>query len=414
MTTPDIPVDDPALTVLGKPTDVTSQVTSLWRRWRSTVEDGIERPCEQTSGIYDLGNRMSSRRKGRDQVLARARKLLIDWEESALHQAAASEAGERVLVARVPQGAVPRRGAQKTDLDRLTEWELGALVSYSIATDWVEPSLVVRVPEPVADRLLSGRSLLDYGEQSTVPSQSAVEPERLSDLEYGLGPGVFDDTPVHARRLLTLEHVRALRETLHDPEQMYIVFSRESGLEVVPLSVLEERCGSGWQGVIVAGASDLPDVLFRPSSPPRWTRARRKRTVGGLPTVTTRNSLTSGRTWALRRGRSHPKRLCGSPGLRVGSAVAGACPRRSRSTRSGSDGLRRPWLPPHRIPESRVGRPAHYRNTPPRPLQTRLEGRLGRFGATPRRPGESTGLHLGCGWSLSRTGPRLSLHPPPT
>ncbi|MGW0316437.1 hypothetical protein [Streptomyces flavidovirens] len=55
---------------------------------------------------------------------------------------------------------------------------------------------------------------------------------------------------------------------MRDAEQLYVVFSVEAGLDVVALSVLEQRCTTGWQGVIIAGASDLPDALFdRPTAP---------------------------------------------------------------------------------------------------------------------------------------------------
>lgn len=36
----------------------------------------------------------------------------------------------------------------------------------------------------------------------------------------------------------------------------------DTGVEVVALSILEQRCAAGWRGVILAGASDLPDILF--------------------------------------------------------------------------------------------------------------------------------------------------------
>ena len=78
---------------------------------------------------------------------------------------------------------------------------------------------------------------------------------------------MFDDTPVHSRRLVTGEHLRALRAAMRDAEQLYVVFSVDGGLEVVALSVLEERCAAGWQGSIIAGASDLPDALFAPRRP---------------------------------------------------------------------------------------------------------------------------------------------------
>jgi hypothetical protein len=58
------------------------------------------------------------------------------------------------------------------------------------------------------------------------------------------------------------EHLRALRGAGADAEQLYAVLGVGTGVEVVALSVLEQRCAAGWQGVILAAASDLPDVLF--------------------------------------------------------------------------------------------------------------------------------------------------------
>ncbi|MEV6408830.1 hypothetical protein AB0M58_38845 [Streptomyces bobili] len=47
-----------------------------------------------------------------------------------------------------------------------------------------------------------------------------------------------------------------------DAEQLYAVIGVGIGVEVVALSVLEQRCAAGWQGVILAGASDLPEALL--------------------------------------------------------------------------------------------------------------------------------------------------------
>ncbi|MGY4929410.1 hypothetical protein [Streptomyces sp. 900105755] len=73
---------------------------------------------------------------------------------------------------------------------------------------------------------------------------------------------MFDDAPVRSRLPVTSAHLRALRAAMRDAEQLYVVFSIDAGLEVVALSVLEERCAAGWRGVLIAGASDLPDALF--------------------------------------------------------------------------------------------------------------------------------------------------------
>ncbi|MDT0438677.1 MULTISPECIES: hypothetical protein [Streptomyces] len=49
-----------------------------------------------------------------------------------------------------------------------------------------------------------------------------------------------------------------------DAEQLYAVLSVGGGVEVVALSVLEQRCAAGRQGIILAGADDLPEELFEP------------------------------------------------------------------------------------------------------------------------------------------------------
>ncbi|MFI1654797.1 hypothetical protein ACH4ZU_07625 [Streptomyces sp. NPDC020472] len=270
MPEPDIHPEDPRLIPLGSPKDVAGQVTSLWRRWRSAVEDSCEHPYEQRDIAYYLAHGVSSRRTGSEALLQRARALLIEWEESALRQA--TNSGERTLVARFPRTTVSRRGAQESVLSKLTEWELAVLASCGITVDWAQSSLTLRVAEPVAVRLLSQRSVLSYEEQPTETTAATPEPGPRPGSKP-LSPGVFDDTPVHARRLLTLEHVRLLRSTLLDPEQLYVVFSRDAGLEVTPLGVLEDRCASGWQGVVIAGASDLPDILFPAPEPKPPTAA---------------------------------------------------------------------------------------------------------------------------------------------
>ncbi|TQJ38000.1 hypothetical protein [Streptomyces sp. SLBN-115] len=145
------------------------------------------------------------------------------------------------------------------------------LASYTADAVWEPQSVItVRVPDPVAVRLLTQHHALSYSEPETAKAdqpaaQSPADPRPAAGS--GVGPGVFDDTPVHSRRLVTGEHLRTLRAAMRDAEQLYVVFAVGSGLEVVALSVLEERCAAGWQGSIIAGASDLPDALFTPLPP---------------------------------------------------------------------------------------------------------------------------------------------------
>lgn len=261
MEEPDVPADDPAFAPLGTPAEATARLTSLWRRWRSTVGDSWDHPREQEYLVHHLTSGMSSRRKGYDQMLERARVLLTEWEETA-RSVTADQDDERVLVGRVPDGALAELGSRESFFDQLSEWERGVLASYTVAVDWGQPAVTVRVPESVAACLLSQQSVLAYAAPAHGALESVAVPEPLPGADEWLRPGVFDDTPVNGRRLLTAEHLRALRSTMPDAEQLYVVLGVDTGVEVVALSGLEQRCATGWQGVILAGASDLPDALF--------------------------------------------------------------------------------------------------------------------------------------------------------
>lgn len=265
MEEPGVAGDDPAFGPLGAPAEAAAKLTSLWRRWHSKVEDSWDHPREQEHLVHDLTSAMSSRRKGYHPLLERARVLLGTWEEAA-RSVVIGQGAERVLVARVAGAVVAERGSREVFTDGLSEWERGVLASFTVALDWEQPAarlaLTVRVPEPVAACLLSRRSVFDY----EMPVQEAPASGAVTGLppgaDEGLLPGVFDDTPVNGRRLLTAQHLRALRSTMPDAEQLYAVVGVGTGVEVVALSVLEQRCAAGWQGVILAGASDLPDALF--------------------------------------------------------------------------------------------------------------------------------------------------------
>ncbi|MGW2025211.1 hypothetical protein [Streptomyces decoyicus] len=264
MQEPDVPADDAAFALLGCPAEARKKLLSLWRRWQRTVEDSWDPPREQAYLVHHLADGMSSRRKGRDQMLERARAVMAGWE-SRVRLASARTYDEQVLVACLPHNAATERDSRRSLLDRLDEWELGVLAVYTVDTDWQPQSVItMRVPEPVAARLLTQQHGLSYTEREAAgmePAPDAVSaPSPLAEPSFG--PGVFDDTPVRSRRPVTLAHLRALRAAMRDAEQLYVVFSADAGLEVVALSVLEQRCAAGWRGVIIAGASDLPDALF--------------------------------------------------------------------------------------------------------------------------------------------------------
>ncbi|MDR3083204.1 MAG: hypothetical protein LBV60_20195 [Streptomyces sp.] len=262
MKEPDLPVDDPVFALLGARGEVKEALTSLWRQWRDAVEDSWDHPREQEYLAYRLSRGMSSRRKGRDQMLERAQALLGAWAEEAARSIAA-DCGERVLAVHLDGGSLSASSRRACALEQLSQWERSVLASYTVSVDWAGAELVIslRVPEPIAARLLSQRSPLVYEprDEKKLPAGN-----RMTDLEVGpaLGPGVFDDTPVHGRQLLQLEHLRALRDTAGGAEQLYVVLGLGAGVEVMTLGALEQRSAAGWQGVILAAASDLPDALI--------------------------------------------------------------------------------------------------------------------------------------------------------
>ncbi|MGD6757231.1 hypothetical protein, partial [Streptomyces sp. BH105] len=263
MERPLFPSDDPVFAVLGSAPAVGAALRKLWDRWQDAVERGWGHPREYDYMAHYLTDALGRRRKGRDELVGRGRQLLGEWV--AAGEAVAAEAlGERVLVTRaLPDGWSQREG-RGSFFDRLSGWERGVLASFAVSAGWEAGQLVVRVrvPEVVAVRLLSGElgPGLSYEEQDGREEAAVrvVEPR----LGEGVVPGVFDDTPVSGRRLVTAEHLRALRSSVREAEQLYVVAGLDQGVEVVALSVLEERCAAGWRGIILAAASDLPSELF--------------------------------------------------------------------------------------------------------------------------------------------------------
>lgn len=256
---PVLPDDDPVFAPLGAPAEVARQLTSLWRRWRQKVADGWDHPDEQAYLAHHVTDSMGARRKGRDEILARARLLLAQWQDEA-GKALATGGTERVLTARLPRpDAAVQRAYDDSPLDRLSPWELGVLALWGVEADWEQFTMVLEVPEPVAARLLSqdGPGLSCVARNTLAPAV----PEPARETEEPLGPGVFDDTPVSARRPVTAGHLRALRLASREADQLYLVFSVTAGPEVISLTALEQRCTAGWEGIIVAGADDLPGSL---------------------------------------------------------------------------------------------------------------------------------------------------------
>ncbi|MFF8919060.1 hypothetical protein ACF08M_38640 [Streptomyces sp. NPDC015032] len=261
-TQPDLPADGPAFALLDVPAHATRELTSLWRRWRGAVESSWDHPRGQSYLVHHLASGMS-RRKGYERMLERARELLKGWGAVA-RSVTAGQREERLLIARLAEGAPAQSGSRAAVFGRLGEWERGVLASYTVSVGWEESTqlaVVVRVPELVAARLLSQPPVLVYEAPAEKTPQAQAGP-MAPGADEGLRPGLFDDTPVHGRRLLRPEHLRALRAAGAGTEQLYAVLGSCTGMEVVTLSVLEQRCAAGWQGVVLAAAGDLPDVLF--------------------------------------------------------------------------------------------------------------------------------------------------------
>lgn len=262
MERPALPSGDPAFAPLGSADAVESALQKLWDRWQGAVGRDWDHPRESGYMAHYVADEMGRRRKGRDELLERCGRLLGEW--SAGGQAVVAEArGERVLVTQaLPEGWWQRR-ERGSFFDRVSEWERGVLAAFAVSVEWDQwrrLAVRVRVPEVVAARLLSGQrgAGLCYAEESEEGAARVVKPRSGE----GVVPGVFDDTPVSERRLVTGEHLRALRRTVRDAEQLYVVAGLGGGVEVVALSVLEERCAAGWRGIILAAASDLPQALF--------------------------------------------------------------------------------------------------------------------------------------------------------
>ncbi|SCE61075.1 hypothetical protein GA0115253_109025 [Streptomyces sp. Termitarium-T10T-6] len=235
---------------------------SLWRRWNGRAADSWEHPREQSHLAYSLVHDVSHRRKGRQAALERAQELVSAWAAEVPADTAGMQE-EQVLFVQLPapEPGDPY-GRDERFLGGLSEWELGMLVCWATEAHWDRLTVTVRVPGPVAARLLSGRgsqlSCSAYGQEST-ESAPVVQVPGLP-----VGPGVFDDTPIAERRPVTPRDLHALRILSGDADGPYLVLSLDSGPEVLPLSVLEARVAAGGRYVFVAAAGDLPDALVTP------------------------------------------------------------------------------------------------------------------------------------------------------
>lgn len=260
---PSLPTDDPAFAVLGNSSRIFTGLNGLWRSWHHSAERGWEGPESRSISRYDLVRGIRSNKKGHAEALEGAARLIQSWEDEAHTAAAATDATPTVWVtARLPEAnEEPSRGGAPDVLDGLDRWTLGVVVTWTVTADWGRRTLTLRVPGLVADRLLAPSSsiMCEPGGSEAVATEAGPKGQPDS-----VRPGVFDDTPVFDRQPVTPAHLRALRNFSYAADQLYIVFSPSGGAEVLPLEVIERRLAQGWLGVIVAGASDLPESVISP------------------------------------------------------------------------------------------------------------------------------------------------------
>ncbi|MEE1783387.1 hypothetical protein PUR71_10740 [Streptomyces sp. SP17BM10] len=263
MSEPDLPVNDPAFGALGKSGDIAKALTALWRGWQAEASPGRDGSARPTYAVANLMHGIRSNRKGYDQAREAAELLVASWvEHTRTAVAAADPASAQPVKVTLPEikEKTPHR-PEHGFLHDVDSWTLGVLVTYLTDADWGRRTLTLHVPALVAERLLA-RSWPLACELRT----GGTEPEN-GDAHHpvsNLQPGLFDDTPVLERLPVTAEHLRALRTFAPDADQLFIVFSTSGGAEVLPLAVIEKRLADGWQGVIIAGASDLPASLIHP------------------------------------------------------------------------------------------------------------------------------------------------------
>ncbi|MCX4745952.1 hypothetical protein OG455_10510 [Kitasatospora sp. NBC_01287] len=260
---PELPVTEPAFSGLGGRHEVTERLATLWRKWHAAALGGRERPSERVRLSYHAMHGIRSNRKGYAEASAAVVRLIESWEEQLSRTVAAADPDDLVwATVRLPQikGAA-RHQDERGLLNGLDDWTISVLITYLIAGDWTEHTLTLRLPQPAADRLLTGRGL-DCQAHDARPTPTTPTP-----TEGPLRPGVFDDTPLHKRQMVTADHLRLLRSTRPAVDELYIVFSTDAGIEVLPLLVLEKRVAGGWQGFLVAGSEDLPADVIEP-----WVR----------------------------------------------------------------------------------------------------------------------------------------------
>ncbi|MGX4733254.1 hypothetical protein [Kitasatospora griseola] len=260
---PELPTDEGAFSAIGDRKEVAGRLRSMWSRWQRAAADAWGLPGDPLVTYQAVGG-TNSRRKGYDEACRAAERLLASWgEEEARRVARASDPGVTVtLTAYLPEPPDENPYAQQRErglLGGLDTWTIGVLLTYLTSADWGRRRLTVRVAQLTVDQLLTRTALVRCEPELPGPPTAA-------DDASPLGPGVFDDTPVHQRRPLTAEHLRLLSTAPGAEDQLYTVFSTDAGTEVLPFGELERRAAGGWRGVLLASSADLPAALIEPWS----------------------------------------------------------------------------------------------------------------------------------------------------
>ncbi|WP_404868350.1 hypothetical protein ACI1MP_09655 [Kitasatospora griseola] len=291
---PELPSGEPAFAALGDGTEVAKALDSLWSDWQHRASGSCDPADERWRVVYGITGRLRSNRKGYDQLCSAVEELVASWEGRA--RAAVEDAGverTRQVTVRLSEAAEDSSAGYKRGfLADLDEWSTGVLITYLTDADWGRRTLTLNVPLLVADRLLTSSSpFIECG----LRSPDRAEPRKRA---VRLTPGVFDDTPVFDRLPLHTDHLRALNAAPVGGDEPCLVFSPGAGTEVLPLSTLAARVAAGWNGTVIARASDLPERASSDRGSRRSALGPPTANASGRPRSTTRTTRVSARTSA--------------------------------------------------------------------------------------------------------------------
>ncbi|MFJ3435365.1 hypothetical protein ACIPMU_17605 [Streptomyces cyaneofuscatus] len=259
MSEPEMPVGGETFTALGNGREVDQKLRALWHSWQSAAQADWEGPEARSHISYGPVSGIRSNRTGYDRAREGAQELVDSWEEQARAAAESAASGpEQLLTLRLPP--VRAESVYRRDggfVDELDEWTIGALVTCFLEANWADRTVTLRVPAPLAARLAADGDLVDVGDSAAEYGNSSSVTGPSSELR-ALQPGIFDDGPVFDRLPVAQDHLRVLRSALPHSDEFHVVFSPDGGVEVLLVTAIEKRLADGWQGVIVAGVSDLP------------------------------------------------------------------------------------------------------------------------------------------------------------